>query len=866
MNVAYSHSDLEKYLSEASAVSKEQPVVISKFIQEAKEIDVDAVAQDGKLLAVAISEHVENAGVHSGDATLVTPPQDLNAETVDKIQKIAQAIGQALAVSGPFNLQLIAKDNRLRVIECNVRVSRSFPFVSKTLGYNLVSLATRVICGERMEPVDCMRGCGKVGVKVPQFSFNRLGGADVKLGVEMASTGEVACFGDNRFEAYMKAMISTGFVIPQNNIFLSIGSYKHKNEMLPSVRCLEKMGYTLYASLGTADFYQEHGIRCQPVTWPFDDLGQGNATVAQIGSIVHYLEQKGFDLVINLPMESSGSRRVSSFMTQGYRTRRMAVDCAVPLITDVKCAKLIIEAMRLIGRTPVLKTHVDCMSSQNVVRLPGLIDVHVHMREPGAVQKEDFASGTAAALAGGITMICAMPNTDPPATTLENLSITKQAAKLGARCDYGLLAGASSDNAETVQTLAPQVCGLKMYLNNTYGPLLLRSIGDWVKHFENWPAHVPLCIHAEEATLGMALLLAKNRPVHVCHVATEAEILAIKSAKEIGLPVTCEVAPHHLFMSRTEAKELIGEKLSSVKPPLATERDVQALWDHMDLIDCIATDHAPHKLSEKNSEQMTPGFPGLETSLALMLTAVNQKKISLDEVIAKMYTNPKRIFNLPEQPDTYIEVDLDKEWVIPEKLPFSKAQWTPFAGKKVQGQVRRVVIRNEVVFVDGSVLAQPGSGEDMFSTTRVPRVSSTPTAAIEGSTGPSTGIRRPRLDSVTFRRRDSVKASTEIYDQMFAELGLSRLDSKEKTREEKACMVSPGKQSVGASSLKGRHILSADMFSKEQLYALFNLAQHYSMAVHKGKPLQDILQGKVMASVFYEVRPLCPVTWLGCLL
>ncbi|XP_022667529.1 CAD protein-like isoform X2 [Varroa destructor] len=865
MNVAYSHTDLERYLGEASAVSKEYPVVISKFIQEAKEIDVDAVAQDGELLAIAVSEHIENAGVHSGDATLVTPPQDLNAETLNKLKAIAQAIGQALSVSGPFNLQIIAKDNKLKVIECNVRVSRSFPFVSKVLDCNLVSLATRVICGLREDRVDCLMGCGKVGVKVPQFSFNRLGGADIRLGVEMASTGEVACLGENRFEAYLKAMISTGFVVPTKNIFLSLGSYKHKNELLPSVRTLEKMGYRLYGSLGTADFYQEHGIAIEPVTWPFDDLGLGRTTAAEMGSIVDFLEQKGFDLVINLPMESSGSRRVSSFMTQGYRTRRMAVDCAVPLVTDVKCAKLVVEAIRLIGHAPPLKTQIDCISSQKIVRLPGLIDIHVHMREPGAVHKEDFASGTAAALAGGFTMVCAMPNTDPPVTTKENLSIAKQTAKIGARCDYALFAGASSDNVKTVHTISTQVCALKMYLNASYGPLLLRSSSDWVAHFDNWPHNVPLCIHAERATLGLALLLAKKRPIHVCHVATEEEILAIKAAKELGIPVTCEVSPHHLFLSQAEAKAVIGEKRSTVKPPLATERDVQALWDHMDMIDVIATDHAPHTLEEKQSDNPPPGFPGLETALFLMLTAVNKRKITLDQVIEKMYTNPKRIFGLPEQHDTYIEVDLDREWVIPETLPYSKAKWTPFAGMKVCGQVRRVVLRNEVVYVDGSVLASPGFGEDVFSSTP-PKVNTRPTHPTEGSPGSSGVTRRPRLDSVSIRRKDSVKASAEIYNQMFAELGLEKIDNRDSNRFQEPFGVpfidyssiasqTPLVLSIAHLShqLRGRHVLSADMFTKEQLHAIFDLAQQYSVAVHKSRPLDHVLRGRVMASIFYEV-------------
>ena len=226
-------------------MNKEHPVVISKFIKEAKEIDIDAVAQEGKLIVMAVSEHVENAGVHSGDATLVTPPQDLNNETLFKIQKICETIGKALEVNGPYNLQLIAKDNELKVIECNLRISRSFPFVSKTLDCDLVALATRVIMGikedsinlfTRVEDKNIFPMARRVGVKVPQFSFSRLSGADVTLGVEMASTGEVACFGENRYEAYLKALISTGFRIPKKRIALiSIGAHKHKTELLPSI-------------------------------------------------------------------------------------------------------------------------------------------------------------------------------------------------------------------------------------------------------------------------------------------------------------------------------------------------------------------------------------------------------------------------------------------------------------------------------------------------------------------------------------------------------------------------------------------------------------------------------------------------------
>lgn len=245
MNVAHSNQDLETYLKSASDVSKEHPVVISKFLTEAKEIDVDAIAADGEILCMAVSEHVEHAGVHSGDATLVTPPQDINLETLEKIKEIARDVAALLDVTGPFNMQLIAKNNELKVIECNVRVSRSFPFVSKTLNHDFVAMATRVIVGLSVEPVNILHGCGKVGVKVPQFSFSRLAGADVMLGVEMSSTGEVACFGDNRYEAYLKGMLSTGFQIPKRGILLSIGSFKVNLLFL----CFFKLEINLYINI-----------------------------------------------------------------------------------------------------------------------------------------------------------------------------------------------------------------------------------------------------------------------------------------------------------------------------------------------------------------------------------------------------------------------------------------------------------------------------------------------------------------------------------------------------------------------------------------------------------------------------------------
>lgn len=340
MNTVYSEKDLESYLAQAAEVSREHPVVISKYIENAKEIEMDAVAKDGVVVGHFISEHVENAGVHSGDATLILPPQDLEQATIERIEEATRKIGAALNVTGPFNIQFIAKDNDIKVIECNVRASRSFPFVSKTMGVDLIEMATKAIMHQPFTeypattiPPDC------VGVKVPQFSFSRLSGADPVLGVEMASTGEVACFGVDKYEAYLKALLSTGFKVPKANILLSIGSYKDKKELLPSIQKLQRIGYKLFATAGTADFLQEHGAQVQYL----EVLGRDEDTSSEF-SLTQHLAKNMIDLYINLPSNNK-YRRPANYMSKGYKTRRMAVDYQIPLVTNVKNAKILVEAI-----------------------------------------------------------------------------------------------------------------------------------------------------------------------------------------------------------------------------------------------------------------------------------------------------------------------------------------------------------------------------------------------------------------------------------------------------------------------------------------------------------------------------------------
>jgi len=917
MNVAHSSSDLESYLKESATVSRDCPVVISKFIMEAKEIDVDAVASDGNVIVMAVCEHVENAGVHSGDATLVTPPRDINTETLDKIRKITSAIAKALLVSGPFNMQLIAKDNELKVIECNLRVSRSFPFVSKTLGHDFIATATQVMTGQTPEPKDVLFGNGRVGVKVPQFSFSRLAGADVTLGVEMSSTGEVACFGEHRYEAYLKAMMSTGFKLPKKNILISVGSYKHKIEMMASIRQLYKMGYKLYGSCGTSDFYREHGIPVDTVDWIFENLGEDiniDKMAGQMVSMADFLSNKHFDLVINLPMSSHGARRVSSFIpTYGYRTRRMAVDYSVPLITDVKCAKLLVEALQKTRGKLESKSYVDCISSRRIVRLPGLIDTHVHLREPGATHKEDFSTGTAAALAGGVTMVCAMPNTNPPVTDEATLQICKELAGKKAYCDFALMVGATPDNAHSVSKLASQAAGLKMYLNQTFSTLTMDSVTDWVKHFQAWPENAPLCVHAEGRTTAAVILLSSlhDRPLHVCHVARREEIEIIKAAKLKGMNITCEVCPHHLFMS-SEDVSWLGEKKAEVRPSLVSKDDQAALWENMAYIDCIATDHAPHTAEEKAGEKAPPGFPGLETMLPLMLTAVNEGRLTLEDLEMKMHHNQRKIFGLPEQPDTYIEVDMDHEWVIPEKMKYSKAGWTPFAGMKVKGSLRRVVLRGEMALVDGEIIVKPGFGQDVRSWQNVSQSGTSfriPPAIKRHATSEWKRNNINVEDDSESGQGDRVRYSEAVQgDRVRYASGGSRIryDSESEARWTPRQRENSGTPSAGISQITPiamsphvpvhprpmspaprekeietnfliplglsvptvshgiahRHVLKAGMFDKEQLNAIFNLADTFRTCVRKERAIDHILKGKMMASIFYEVstRTQCSFT------
>ena len=336
MNVCSNDEELERFLKLAANVSKKHPVVVSKFLLHAKEVEMDAVAKDGEIIAYAISEHVEFAGVHSGDATIQFPPQKLYVETVRRIKRISRQIARELHISGPFNIQFLAKENDIKVIECNLRASRSFPFVSKVLKINLIELATRVMLGLPVEkPNKNLFDLDYVGVKASQFSFNRLQNADPVLGVDMVSTGEVGCIGEDSRTALLKSMLSVGLRIPKKSVLLSTGNGLQKADMLTASQLLAQRGYNIYATKGTSQYLTENGIKNTRVYWPTEE---------GTPQVIDLLREKKVDMVVNIPRDLS-SREI----TNGYRVRRTAIDLNIPLLTNARLASSFIHAFATVN-------------------------------------------------------------------------------------------------------------------------------------------------------------------------------------------------------------------------------------------------------------------------------------------------------------------------------------------------------------------------------------------------------------------------------------------------------------------------------------------------------------------------------------
>jgi dihydroorotase len=343
--------------------------------------------------------------------------------------------------------------------------------------------------------------------------------------------------------------------------------------------------------------------------------------------------------------------------------------------------------------------------------IPGLIDAHVHMREPGAEHKEDFDTGTAAALAGGYTTIIDMPN-NPGAPTISAAALKDKIdrARVRIRCDIGFHFGGTPASVGDFDAVQSDVFGLKVYLDTTTGDLLVNRLDQTRMVFDAWPPSRPLLVHAEDTTVAAVLGLIAVRPrrIHFCHISLAAEICEIRAAKERGLPVTCEVTPHHLFLSEEDGASL--GSYGVMKPPLRSRADVDALWRNMDVIDMVSTDHAPHTGAEKQAVPAPYGVPGLETALPLMLEAVAADRLSLERVVDLMSEAPARIFDVPLDAGAEVEIDMKQSWQIDRRNLRTKCGWTPFDGMRVRGRVRRVRLRGRLALEGDEVLAAPGSG------------------------------------------------------------------------------------------------------------------------------------------------------------
>lgn len=343
--------------------------------------------------------------------------------------------------------------------------------------------------------------------------------------------------------------------------------------------------------------------------------------------------------------------------------------------------------------------------------LPGLIDAHVHLREPGGEHKEEVATGTAAALAGGIAGVLDMPNNTPAVVDAAGLARKAALFRQKARCDYGLFLGAGDESHPTPAD-AQSAVALKLYLTPTYGPLQLASLASLLQIFRDWPRERPIAVHAEGLSMaipiGLALLTGKR--VHICHVARADEIALVRAAKEQGAPVTCEVTPHHLFLTQRDAARL--GPFAAMKPPLGDENDVAALWQHLQVVDLVASDHAPHTLAEKEGPSPPPGVPGVETMLVLLFDAVQEGRLSVERLVELLHHGPQRVYGV-QAPEAQVELELGGRRSLWGRELHSKCGWTPYEGRTVRARVRRVVLHGVVAFEDGRVLAAAGEGRPL---------------------------------------------------------------------------------------------------------------------------------------------------------
>ncbi|KAK0547893.1 Carbamoyl-phosphate synthase [Tilletia horrida] len=874
MNVVYSPEDLSSYLSQATAVNRDHPVVITKYLEGAKEIEMDAVAKDGKMLMHYISEHVENAGVHSGDATLILPPQDLDPETVRRIEAATAKIAAALHVTGPFNIQFIAKNNEIKVIECNVRAARSFPFVSKVTGVDAIEMATKVMLGLQVESYPKINiPKDYVGVKVPQFSFSRLAGADPILGVEMASTGEVACFGRDKYEAYLKAMIASGIRLPTKNVLLSIGSFSEKQELLPAVRTLHALGFTLFGSSGSADFYNEHGIPINHLeALPEDEdlKTEGDNSKASY-SLLSQLTAGTISLFISLPSKNK-YRRPVSFTSMGYRARRLAIDRSIPLITNVKNAKLFVEALARLRKSPssfdILP--IDFKTSHITHTFPGLINIQAFLPSVAnpAEGARQLVELTKASLAAGFTTVQVMP-VGLGSAIEDDATLTVAEGKVAgaAHCDVSLSLAATAKNHTEIEELSQRTRSLFLPFHGL-GENLTKATAI-AQHFASWPETLPIVTDARGTDLASILLLASlhNRTIHVTNVLTRDDMQLIVLAKNKGLKVTCDCTVYALFFT--------GEMFPAATC-LPTAEDQAALWDNIDSIDIFSVGVTPYQLATELG-QPASAASGVEESVRLLLDAVALRRLTLDDIVLRLYSNPRELFRLPEQASTGVVVEVDRP------APFVKREhWSPLEARATLGLVHRVSLRGKAVVVDGETLSDGTLGTNISSITPVVGVSSKGAlrriSFSEASVGRGSVSDRDTLTTSpqllpTAAAKSPVLRSSEVMSfgaASHAAVGssssaLAPRQSPLPTRMSldvaqggllpapvETAVASPALRSiVHRPSFSHRHILSVQQFDRDDLHSLFTVAQEMRLMVERQGVL-DVLRGRVLCTVFYE--------------
>ncbi|KAL8690674.1 MAG: hypothetical protein Q9218_003933 [Villophora microphyllina] len=833
MNIVFSKDDLASFLDEATGVSKEHPVVISKYIENAKEIEMDAVAHDGKMLGHFISEHVENAGVHSGDATLILPPQDLDPETIARIEDATRKIGDVLNVTGPFNIQFIAKDNEIKVIECNVRASRSFPFVSKVMGVDLIEMATKAIMGVSVEEYPAINiPKDYVGVKVPQFSFTRLTGADPVLGVEMASTGEVACFGKDKYEAYIKALMSTGFKLPKRNILLSIGSFKDKMELLPSIEKLHKMGYKLFATTGTRDFLQEYHV---PVNY-LESLSNEQEHQKSEFSLTQHLANNLIDLYINLP-SNNRFRRPANYVSEGYRTRRMAVDYQTPLITNVKNAKILIEALARHYDFEI--ENIDYQTSHRTLVFPGLINVSAFVpgvAEPG---NRDLQTVTKASVGAGFSMIRILPlGLDGSVADARALKIAQQNSRRGAYCDYNFSVAATSSNAEQVSQVVSDVGSLVIPFNHLSGNI--SKVAAITAHFTVWPNDKTMITDAKTTDLASILLLVSlhGRKLHVSCVTTGDDIKLVALSKSKGLKVTCDVSIYALFLSQLEYPGC--DFLPSAK-------DQAVLWDHLDTIDVFSIGSLPYQVARSAGEDKATPAAGIADALPLLLTAVSEGRLTLDDIKTKLHDNPKEIFQLHDQAGTSVEIEVDRPYVLQ-----ATDVWSPFVGKNLRGCIQRVMFQDKTVCLDGEVTQDALDGKDMSAHSKAPstpdiRSLSSPTlkARPDSAHGRQQALVTTKLTSKlrqpdTHNVQSPVIPHTNLHSESIPAL-----------HHHLPFISLALQEALAKSPFKQKHIVSVNQFNRQDLHLLFTVAAEMRIGVQR-QGILDILKGRLLCTLFYE--------------